>query len=254
MSHRLADVARERFGHLTDKTEREHAAELFLVESHLGQRSDGVFVEVGANEPRYLSQTWFFEQQGWTGLLIEPIPELCARLRAERPRSRVVQVACGAPEQRGEVDFHVASDSGKSSLGPQTLAIATEERRVERVRLRTLDDVLDEAALPRIDLLSIDVEGFQLDVLRGLTLTRHRPALLLVEDHLLDLRTHRHVTRQGYRLVKRTGLNDWYVPQESPFALTDVGERFALWRKVHLRTPVRRFTHALKKRRALRAA
>ena len=44
----------------------------------------GFFVEVGANDPRERSQTWHLEQAGWTGILIEPQPDLARELRAKR--------------------------------------------------------------------------------------------------------------------------------------------------------------------------
>jgi len=52
----------------------------------------GYYVEVGANDPRERSQTWHLEQQGWTGVLIEPQPDLAATLRAER-KGKVFAVA-----------------------------------------------------------------------------------------------------------------------------------------------------------------
>jgi len=49
------------------------------------------------------------------------------------------------------------------------------------VPARTLSSVLDEAGAPEIDFLSLDVEGFEPDVLRGLDLARHAPRWILVE-------------------------------------------------------------------------
>ena len=109
----------------------------------------------------------------------------------------------------------------------------------ETVRVLTLDEVLAECGDPRVDFVSIDVEGLQLDVLKGFDMKRHRPALLFVEDHLLDWQTHFHLRRQGYRLVKRTQLNNWYVPEGTSFTMTSVGERLKLWRKVWPGTPLR---------------
>ena len=56
----------------------------------------GYFVEVGANDPRERSQTWLLEQSGWTGVLIEPQPDLATELRAKR-KAKVFSVACSSP-------------------------------------------------------------------------------------------------------------------------------------------------------------
>jgi len=208
-----------------------------LLWQHFGRRTNGFFVEIGANHPTLFSQTWLFEQQGWTGILVEPLAAKCALLRAHRPHSRVFQAAIAAPEQRGRAKFTVAA--GDDMLSGLTVDPRTTAAAVEEVQVRTLDDVLAEAGHPRIDLLSIDVEGLELQVLRGFDLERYRPAVMLVEDHLQRLEVHRHLVGRGYRLVKRTGCNNWYVPREAEFSLSTPGERFLLWKEIHLDTPVR---------------
>ena len=84
-------------------------------------------------------------------------------------------------------------------------------------------------------------------MLNGFSLDRHRPKLILVEDHLHSLHVVRHLQGQGYRLVKRTGCNNWFVPSGTPFGLTSFGEKLALWRKVYLNTPIRKVRLRLKR-------
>jgi len=163
-----------------------------------------------------------------------------------RPRSTVIQAVCAGPGHPPAAEFHVAQVSGQSTMRPGAANVGVAFDRVETVPVRTLDEILDEADLPRIDFMSIDVEGVQIDVLRGLSFARHRPGLLLIEDHLRDWRAHRLITAQGYRLAKRTGLNNWYIPADAPFALTSPIERLMLWRKLVLGTPVRRIGYALR--------
>ena len=121
-------------------------------------------------------------------------------------------------------------------------------RSFEEVEVRTFDDVLAEAGNPKLDLVSIDVEGIELQVLRGFNLERHRPTVLLIEDHLQKMDVHRHVKRHGYRLVKRTGCNNWYVPRGTEFKLTSAGERFSLRKEIWLDTPVRCVRYFFKRR------
>ena len=92
-----------------------------------------------------------------------------------------------------------------------------------------LDDILVETGAPTsIDFVSIDVEGHEVEILRGFDLARWRPRLLLVEDHVTDLPTHRFLTRAGYRLIQRTGLNGRYVPRAvAPASAGDGGSWFA---------------------------
>ena len=179
------------------------------------------------------------EEHGWKGILVEPIAKNCDLLRQHRPGSRVFQCALGAPEQRGRVRINIAG--GDDALSGLVVNAGVTIERTEEVDLRTLDDVLAEAGNPRIDLMSIDVEGFELSVFRGLDFSRHQPALVLVEDHLQNLAVHRHLVQNGYRLVKRTGLNNWYVPHNQPFQMSSWNERLELFRKMFLSLPFRKF-------------
>ena len=211
-----------------------------LVWEFFGRKPDGRFVEVGANDPRNSSQTWFLESKGWSGILVEPLSRFTEALRVARPRSRVFQVACGAPGHPPTADLHIGENSEHSSLRPNVVDAGTRYLQTETVRVMTLDALLAGAGDPRLDFVSIDVEGLQLEVLKGFDLARHRPALLFVEDHLLNWDTHRHLCQRGYRLVKRTQLNNWYVPEGTPFHLSTPAERLRLWRKLWPGTPFRR--------------
>jgi len=197
--------------------------------------SNGFFVEVGANDPVKFSQTWLLEQNGWTGLLVEPLADRCSRLRSARPRSRVHQVAVGAPAQRGQLELQVPPDDMFASLCPRDKAPASV--KTETVQVKTLDDVLASEGDPSVDFLSIDVEGLELEALQGFSLARYRPRLLLMEDHLKSLAVHAHLTAHGYELVKRTGCNNWYVPVGTPFPFSTWTERVQLWKRLRLNVP-----------------
>lgn len=216
-----------------------------LVWDFFQQKRNGLFVEVGANHPTKLSQTWFLEQQGWSGVLIEPNPQLFKLLCEQRPRSRAVQAAVGS--QAGEVELLLGLDEGHSTLTP-ILDNPLSGKKV-RVPLRTLDSILAEAGLTTVDYLSIDVEGMELDVLKGLNLETHTPQLILLEDHRHDYDKHFYLRRHGYRLVRRTRLNNWYVPLNSPMTIQKLNtpaERIRLFRKMWLTPPFNNLKRKIK--------
>src|SRR5262249_16802554 len=122
-----------------------------VVLDYFGQKRDGFFIEVGANDPVKFSQTWLLEQHGWKGALVEPLSPRRERLRAGRPGSRVFQVAVGAPESRGETTLHVTEDDMFSSL--LTRAKGPQETGSEKVRVVTLDDVMSDLGWPQLDFM-----------------------------------------------------------------------------------------------------
>jgi FkbM family methyltransferase len=199
--------------------------------------SGGFFVEVGANEPQHGSQTWRFEQAGWTGILVEPQPELAERLRQNR-RAHVVAAACSSPGKAGATMMLYISGP-HSSLKRELAVTGALPHRAIAVPVRTLNDILEEAEAPTpIDFVSIDVEGHEVEVLHGFDIARWRPRLILIEDHVTDLATHRFLKHTGYRLIRRTGLNSWYVPRSEAPRIGLLGSwQFA--RKYYLALPIR---------------
>jgi FkbM family methyltransferase len=217
------------------------------VREFFSKRKGGFFVEVGANDPCSGSQTWLLEQSGWRGILVEPQTALCEKLRLKRKNSRVFQVACSAPGKEGEATLHIARADGCSTLEKQADSHGIEFTGVERVQVTTLDQVLAEAGNPAIDFLSIDVEGHEIEVMRGFDFRRHHPSLILIEDGVRTLEKHRFLKQRGYKLVKRTSLNNWYIPKEQKFGMTTWFERLKLIRKMYLALPLRKLRLALRR-------
>jgi FkbM family methyltransferase len=218
-----------------------------LKEAFFGHARVGYFVDVGANDPERWSQSFHLEQRDWTGVLVEPQPDLAETLRARR-KAKVYAVACSSPGNTGKtMQLHLAGIY--SSLNPD-LSIATvgAEGAVD-VPIMTLDGVLKDAGAPApIDFLSIDVEGHEIDVLSGFDLARWRPRLILIEDLVLNLALHRLLVARGYKWVRRTGLNSWYVPAATPMEV-DLEGRLQFIRKYYLGVPFRHLREALRRLR-----
>jgi FkbM family methyltransferase len=195
----------------------------------------GFFVEVGGYHPFDLSVSWPFERQGWTGIMIEPIPEYAERLRENRSAS-VFECACTSPDAPNTASLNLDGGFSSMTCGRKH---KTEAASVETiiVQCRTLDSILNEKNVKKIDLLSIDVEGFEYSVLQGLNLNTYRPELIFLEDHMHYIDSHKYLKNNGYKLVRRTGTNNWYVPINTDFN-TPLLEKIKLYKKTTL-TPIK---------------
>jgi FkbM family methyltransferase len=183
----------------------------------------GVFIEAGANDGIAQSNTYFLENKyGWKGVLVEPVPkyfDMCRRAR----RANTVNCGLGPFEKDGEeleilagglmslpvtVDeklLHGRSVRQHASIGAREFGGAAPE--LVRTRIRALSNVLDELRITSVDFFSLDVEGFELEVLKGLDFTRHAPKFLLIETEqfaaVADFLGHR------YRMIEALSHHDF---------------------------------------------
>jgi len=219
-----------------------------LIHEYFKNASQGFFIEVGANDPKELSQTWQLEQAGWKGILVEPLSRFYDQLVAQRPNSQVVKAACSSEDKVGKATLFISPNMlGCSTLEKNIDDIDVEYPESEIVSIITLNSILEKAKPKHIQLLSIDVEGTELDVLKGCNLSKYKPDLILIEDKLHSLEKHRYLIKHGYKLVKRTGLNNWYIPKEHSFYMTDFIEKLKLYRKVFIGMPARKFRRLTRK-------
>jgi FkbM family methyltransferase len=158
-------------------------------------RDGGYFVEAGGNDGYTQSNTYWLERfRGWRGVLVEPMPELYELCRSERPDATVVCAALVPFDYEGETVRMRFGDLMSTVAGAHEDPWRTQMGTVTGWRdayevdtpARTLTDVLDAAGAPEIDLLSLDVEGFEPAVLAGLDLDRHAPRWILVEVHDIE--------------------------------------------------------------------
>jgi FkbM family methyltransferase len=173
-----------------DRYSRPAAYDLDVQLDAIIDRDGGYFVEAGANDGYQQSNTYWLEKfRGWRGLLVEPMPELAAEARRNRQRSTVIQSALVPPDHDGPVRMRFGDlTSSVSGTQPddwtdQGLVFGWRDPYELDVPGRTLSELLDEVGAPDVDLLSLDIEGFEPQALRGLDLDRHRPRFILVEIH-----------------------------------------------------------------------
>jgi FkbM family methyltransferase len=188
----------------------------------------GVFVEVGAAGPEFLSMSMHFREHGWRVIGIEPNPEFC-KLHHEKGYE-ILQYACGDHDE-DNVEFFVVDSQGAaynggkvsyesfSSLGLKSsyaeLKSGIDQQKIY-VKLRRLDTILETHApdVKHIDILSVDVEGWELEVIDGLNTERYRPRLMVIENLFSSNKYIRYMKERGYFLWKRAYPNDVYLRRD----------------------------------------
>ena len=223
-------------------------AEDVLLRRVFAGRRTGFFVDVGAEHPVNGNDLFGLYQLGWRGINVEPNPAYFALLVQQRPEDLNLQLFL-SDQPADALPFFIVENTGLSTGDPAQAAIhagqGTDVHRVE-VRAVTLKQVLDEASPPAIDILKIDVEGFEERVLRGNDWDRYRPSLIMLEATLPNSPVRRQTTITayleglGYRFVHHDGLNDFFVEQDfvppsDCFRASNVFDNVLRWDTVALR-------------------
>lgn len=184
----------------------------FLLENFFRGKRGGVFVDVGAYDGEFYSNTLFYERSmGWTGLCVEPLPSAFEKLKASR--RAICENVCVA-DFEGEADFVEADDSGPFEKMFSGLPSHFDPRHVvrldrasakvtRRVKVEKLSTLLEKHGITRIDYMSIDTEGAEFPILAELDFERFPVSVLTVEDNWGDERIPRLMNEKGYALFTR---------------------------------------------------
>jgi len=182
----------------------------------------GVMIEVGGGTPSYLSMSKHFKLTGWRCIIVEPNPKYASMHR--NIGNEIYEYAC-SNEDKDDVNFQVVHFSDNYNANKITdhsfsaisvkpgylkhskLTIDKLPIRNIKIKTRKLDTILNELKLDRIDFLSIDVEGWELEVLAGFDLPKHRPRVVLIENWLHDPSYVTYMNKLNYKLDKKIHYN-----------------------------------------------
>lgn len=197
----------------------QHGQDKFVAEC-LGFPKDGFFVDIGANDGITFSNTYYFEKElGWRGVAIEPLPKTFEKLKAVRSCQLIN--AC-VSDQKGDKQF-LAVD------GPEMLSGLVEkydkahlERIEEEIKTMgggqetinvacfTLDEILNEQNISRVDYLSVDTEGGELDILKSVDLDSIFVDLISIENNYKTQMIRKYLEKYGYKLIAIADCDEIY--------------------------------------------
>lgn len=194
----------------------------YYIQEFFGKDYVGTCIDVGASEPIMGSNTYLFEQLGWDVYCIEPNPRYVSLLKDHR--KKVYEYACG-DEVKENVNFTVCTllnnnynEGAISSLKIDTKLLEEHDSykpilRNINVNVITLDEFIKNENIEKIDFVSIDTEGTELDVLRGFDINKHSPKMMIIENNYNDPAIEEYLKDFGYAKKMRLAVNDFYVKE-----------------------------------------
>ena len=181
-------------------------------------RNKGFYVDVGCHHPRRGSNTYSLYRKGWNGLLIdlEEVKVLACQL--SRWRDRAILAAVSDREKEVKI-FSPQAFSTNTTIALTWVTEPEGYRPIGRMHAKTLTAILNEHQVPRqFELLSVDVEGVDLEVLKGLDFDAYSPTVICIEnwesvkgvEAVLSSEMHRFLVGKQYRLTAWCGLSTIY--------------------------------------------
>jgi FkbM family methyltransferase len=146
-----------------------------------------ILVDIGAHDGISGSNSRSLLEQGWRGLLVEPLPAIFAHLRDNsRSLHQVTCVQAACSDRDGTASIYIGKDGGAgqmSSLSRDPSILPNLSEKSVNVPTVTLSTLFAKYAIPKdFGVLLIDTEGWDLTVLRGLESAPSRPRIIVTED------------------------------------------------------------------------
>jgi hypothetical protein len=209
----------------------QYGQDRYVAEEICKGKRDGFFVEAGAGDGLYISNTLLLEREfGWTGILVEPTSAFL-HLAKNRPNCRLERICLAGVHKT--VTLIEILDAGQAAKSPdaqenllmsQTVETAPDRLpymysqwgralRQYEMQAKPLADVLKAHNAPRyIDYLSLDVEGLEHDILCTFPFTEYQFGCLGIERPTEELS--KLLDENGYAPANRLGADTFFIPRQ----------------------------------------
>ena len=193
-----------------------------MVDRLLAGKKGGFYIEVGAHHPLRFSNTYFFYKKEWSGICIDPLPGIKKSFNKLRPRDLFLEVGISATPRI--LEYFMFNESALNTFDPSVAAERNGLRGYRLIESRkiktfTLAEILKNNMPPNteIDLLSVDVEGLDLEVLKSNDWESFIPKVLIAEclttvlDEVGSDPVYIFLKSKGYKLFGKSGFSFIFI-------------------------------------------
>ncbi len=228
----------------------------YLLWTFFGHKNSGFFLDIGAFDGRYISNTYVFELMGWRGICVEPNPDVFLLCRKNRPASLCIQAACTDSTEKKTIRFY-AEKTGllSTTLNHKDIHRSVRKRYEQKkmdfpgfsekqVPATTVKRIVEKYApdIPEIDFLSIDTEGNEARVIQGIDFKNCSIRVVIVEANSISAEESLSVQLAkagGYRMARRVGVNLFFAKnQKDAGALASIPIRCRISAQKHPLVPL----------------
>ena len=183
------------------------------------------YLDIGCNHYKKLNNTYSLYQKGHRGVLVEANPGFIEELREKRPGDVVLNMGV-AGHSADSMKFYITNADGLNSFDLNSIQEAKKKLewlQVEKevnVPVLTMEDIINQYCGKTPDIVSIDVEGLEIDILTGLDFDEHRPKAFIIETINYSTKLQINAKREdimefmhtkGYEEYAFTGVNSIFI-------------------------------------------
>lgn len=187
----------------------------------------GFYIDIGANHPIKHSNTYYLYKLGWKGIVIDGNDVFKDIFKEIRPNDQFITALISSTVK--EINFKIFPDDTMSSANPEQIAIY--EKRFQKSEIisingktTTLSNIRKEQFIDtEVHLLSVDIEGEDLNCLIGSNFENWKPGVVVIEIKHLSLHNIKtsdivnFLTGHGYSLISKTPLNAIFIFPEKDY-------------------------------------
>ncbi len=186
----------------------------------------GFYIDVGAHHPKRFSNTYCLYKKGWNGINIDAMPNSMKAF--DKFRKRDINIEAAISNDRSTLTYYEFNETALNGFSKEISLTRNELESYSIVNsypisTKTLNEVLDIffKEIPKeIDFITIDVEGFDFNVLQSLDLNKYKPNLILIEilsetlEDVIDNEISFHLKRFGYKIYAKSFNTVFYISEE----------------------------------------
>jgi len=193
-----------------------------IIQGLFNHKRDGFYIDVGCYHPIRASLTHLLYKKGWKGVNIDISKDTINLFNIARPNDKNINI--GIADKEGE-DFYYQS----SHINQANSFKFYDNVKKVKVQITTLDNIIKNLGIEKIDFLNIDVEYRDFKALQGLNLNNVRPSLIAIEDNdaydIADVTNsdiYKYMTNKEYFLYSKLNCTNFYLDKRYKSNLNDI--------------------------------
>jgi methyltransferase, FkbM family len=157
-----------------------------FIMKYIDEKKPFDYLDIGCNHYKHLSNTYHFYQKGYRGVLVDANPKFIEDIKFHRPNDTVINVGVGSNTGE-ELNFYVLNGDGLSSFNKEAVDKAMKETswlKIEeelKVPIITINEIIEKHFETTPTMVSIDIEGGELEILTSMDFVKYRPLIFVIE-------------------------------------------------------------------------